>query len=303
MSEKIMEILADVTGGKSYKAHKYGLDHAERPFIDYGEDSIVWQKTAETDHIRHYVDLAKKSKQVAEIGDQLLTYFLDGSRRVFKVDDIAYQQSGRSVIYPVIAGQIGVGCCKRVDKRLKPEKFVKEIVLVVPDKADADGKPGFFQATAKKLNESPELKRLNLEFSTVLDYKTMRGKYDDFLKYNGISDSATRTNSVLGITRESASQVVDYIELANVLGYKLNRADIANSQYVLRTVVNKFINGNGWDKAFLTLIGLLLLKEIPVRIFFIPSCALNRSCKSMRSREAMSPRVCCGIPRPRPRRN
>ena len=197
MSEKIMEILADVTGGKSYKAHKYGLDHAERPFIDYGEDSIVWQKTAETDHIRHYVDLAKKSKQVAEIGDQLLTYFLDGSRRVFKVDDIAYQQSGRSVIYPVIAGQIGVGCCKRVDKRLKPEKFVKEIVLVVPDKADADGKPGFFQATAKKLNESPELKRLNLEFSTVLDYKTMRGKRVRYIDFNQGVDARLVTDETM----------------------------------------------------------------------------------------------------------
>ena len=36
MADKIMKILADVTGGKSYKAHKYGLGHAERPFIDYG---------------------------------------------------------------------------------------------------------------------------------------------------------------------------------------------------------------------------------------------------------------------------
>ena len=108
MADKVMQILADVTGGKNYIAHKYGLDHAERPFIDYGEDSIVWQKTAETEHIRQYVDLTNQSKQVALVGDQLLTYFLDGSRRVFKVDDIAYQQSGRSVIYPVISGQIGV---------------------------------------------------------------------------------------------------------------------------------------------------------------------------------------------------
>ena len=131
MADKVMQILADVTGGKSYKAHKYGLDHAERPFIDYGEDSIVWQKTAETEHIRQYVDLTNKSKQVALMGDQLLTYFLDGSRRVFKVDDIAYQQSGRSVIYPVISGQIGVGCCKRIEKKLVPEKFIREIVLVV----------------------------------------------------------------------------------------------------------------------------------------------------------------------------
>lgn len=29
MSDKIMTILSEATGGKSYKAHKYGLDHAE----------------------------------------------------------------------------------------------------------------------------------------------------------------------------------------------------------------------------------------------------------------------------------
>lgn len=119
MADKVMQILADVTGGKSYKAHKYGLDHAERPFIDYGEDSIVWQKTAETEHIRQYVDLANKSKQVALMGDQLLTYFLDGSGRVFKVDDIAYQQSGRSVISPVISGQIGVQSNNRRNKEMR----------------------------------------------------------------------------------------------------------------------------------------------------------------------------------------
>ena len=33
MPGKIMTMLASVTGGKSYRAHKYGLDHAERPFI------------------------------------------------------------------------------------------------------------------------------------------------------------------------------------------------------------------------------------------------------------------------------
>ncbi len=44
MPDKIMSILAEVTSGKSYKAHKYGLDHADRPFIDYGEDSIIWKK-------------------------------------------------------------------------------------------------------------------------------------------------------------------------------------------------------------------------------------------------------------------
>ena len=70
MPDKIMAILAEVTGGKSYKAHKYGLDHADRPFIDYGEDSIIWKKTAETDpsHVTDVLheELADSSKSEAD---------------------------------------------------------------------------------------------------------------------------------------------------------------------------------------------------------------------------------------------
>ncbi|MDD3230389.1 MAG: hypothetical protein PHE09_14395 [Oscillospiraceae bacterium] len=185
MSNKIMTMLAQATGGKSYKAHKYGLDHAERPFIDYGEDSIVWKKTAENHKPPHrtYVPLRELSIKLARREEQLLTFFLDGSRRVFKVDDIAYMQSGgRSVIYPVIAGQIGVGCCRRINKRIVPEKFKREIVLSMPDIANADGKPGFFPATAQKINECSELKRLGIEFSTILPYRTAKNsdkKFED----------------------------------------------------------------------------------------------------------------------------
>lgn len=184
MPDKIMNLLPKKTGGKSYKAHKYGLDHAERPFIDYGEDgAIIWKKTAETTPHRTYVDLTKISKKLAQRNETILSFFLDGSRRVFKVDDIAYSQSGgRSVIYPIIAGQIGVGCCRRIDKVLKPEKFKREIVLSMPDIANADGKPGFFPATAQKLNECSELKRLNITLSNILPYKTAKNtdkKYED----------------------------------------------------------------------------------------------------------------------------
>ena len=184
MPDKIMNLLAKETGGKSYKAHKYGLDHAERPFIDYGEDgAIIWKKTAETTPHRTYVDLTKISKKLAPRNETIPSFFLDGSRRVFKVDDIAYSQSGgRSVIYPIIAGQIGVGCCRRIDKVLKPERFKREIVLSMPDIANADGKPGFFPATAQKLNECSELKRLNITLSNILPYKTAKNtdkKYED----------------------------------------------------------------------------------------------------------------------------
>lgn len=103
------------------------------------------EKIAETNRTnRKYIPLEDLSKKLSARKEQLLTYFLDGSRRVFKVDDIAYTKSGgRSVIYPVIAGQIGVGCCKRKNKRMIPEKFKREFVLSIPDIANADGKAGF----------------------------------------------------------------------------------------------------------------------------------------------------------------
>lgn len=182
---KVMNILASETGGKSYRAHKYSLDTTERPSIDYGEDgqTIQWKKTAETSPQKSYKDISSLCKKLNAQNDQILTYFLDGSRRVFKVDDMAYAHSGgRSVLYPIIAGQIGVGCCKRVDRHMIPEKFMGEVVLSIPDIANADGKTGFFPAMAKKLNDSHELQRINLKFSTILPYKTAKSidkKYED----------------------------------------------------------------------------------------------------------------------------
>lgn len=181
MSDKVMQVLAYETGGKSYKAHKYGLDHAERPIIDYGEDNIIWKKTSETHHHRTYISLEKKCTEMTKCGEQMLTYFLDGSRRVYKVDDMAYVKSGgRSVIYPIIAGQIGVGCCKRIGRVVTPEKFSNEIVLSVPEIANADGKSGFFEAMTIKLNQIPELIRLGINISSVIPYETSKNNNQKF---------------------------------------------------------------------------------------------------------------------------
>lgn len=182
--DKVMNMLAKITDGKSYKAHKYSLDHAARPSVDYGDNEIVWKRRAETILYKTYVDLSSRLRmRLSSPNNQILSYFMDGSRRVFKVDDIAYSQSGnRSVIYPVIAGQIGVGCCRRVGKSVTPVKYKREFVLSMPDVADANGKSGFWPATAKKLSEEcNELKRLRIEFSNILPYKTLKKdeKFED----------------------------------------------------------------------------------------------------------------------------
>ena len=178
MDERVMDILSAETGGISYKAHKYALDHAERPTIDYGEEHHVWKKCGESTPRNSYVDLDRLSRDVAHSGSQMLTYFLDGSRRVYKVDDISYAMSGtRTAIYPVIAGQIVVGCCKRINKIMTRYKYVHELAVALPDIADKDGnKAGFWSAIAKKLNASSILRRLSpdgkIAFGPAMTYQT-----------------------------------------------------------------------------------------------------------------------------------
>jgi hypothetical protein len=182
MFTKVRDLLIAETGGKSYKAHKYSLDITEHSNFDYETENIQWKKMAETTKYREYVDLSSAYTKITQNYEQILTYFLDGSRRVFKVDDVAYFSGNRSVIYPIIAGQIGVGCCCRNDRKIFKERFRHEIVLVVPDVADADGKPGFFPALTKKLNECIDLKRLRVNFNKVMSYKTSKNddtKFED----------------------------------------------------------------------------------------------------------------------------
>jgi len=220
-----MDVLAEVTGGISYKAHKYGLDHADRPSVDYGDSEIVWKRRAETTQHRTYVDLEVYLSRISSGNDQILTHFLDGSRRVFKVDDIAYRKSGgRSVIYPVVAGQIGVACCQRLNKKLIKVASVREFVLSMPDIADADGgKRGFWEATARKISDCSELRRLNIEFSTILPYKTAGAdsKYED-LATACIQDRMARKEKdlVAELVRQGRLNQDNYLVKDGSLQYK-----------------------------------------------------------------------------------
>ncbi len=175
MANRIMAELAAQTGGKSYKAFKYGLDHTDRPSVDYDEDKIVWKAYGETTHFRTYRKLEQRARELQYTHENLLTYFLDGSRRVYKVDDIAYSLgANRTAIYPAISGQIGVACTKRENKRLSLEAIDQEIVIALPDMADSDGHKGYFYSLTQKINELPVLKNANVKVDSIIKYSTTK---------------------------------------------------------------------------------------------------------------------------------
>ena len=74
----------------------------------------------------------------------------------------------------------------RENKCMSKERFYRELVLALPDKANADGwdDTAYFASKVKKLNESEELKRLGLHFSAIIPYSTskagsLNSKLDD----------------------------------------------------------------------------------------------------------------------------
>jgi hypothetical protein len=167
-----MEIIEKETKGKSYHTYKYSYDSIGLPSIDYDDDPnkiMKWRDSGETGDAKKPIPLKQLADQLLQFGEQpLIKYFLDGSRHVYKVDDIAYNKR----VYPVVAGQIGIGCCKRENKRMGKEMFSRELVIALPKTANADGHDdvAFFSSKAKKINDSEELKKLGLEFS-VIPYK------------------------------------------------------------------------------------------------------------------------------------
>lgn len=233
---KITELLEMETGGKSYKAHKYSLDTDNHPSVDFSSENgtNTWLKIQETTPYKEYVNLSKLAKEVLSVDDPILKYFLDGSRHVYKVDHMGYTASGtggRSEIFPIIAGQIGVGCCRRENRRLIPESFIGEIVVSVPDKADADGRIGFFPALATKLNSNS----LNVTINAVVPYSTSSIKSE-----KDYEDRATATiqdrmiekekEAVANLVRSGKLSQNSYLVKDGSLEYRPTKADKADKK-------------------------------------------------------------------------
>lgn len=141
------------SGFKCYSTQKMSLDDITTDTIssENSDTDTVPMDTKGTfaeDDCRQ-VNTIKISQNLINTTPPYFKYFLDGSRRTYKVDDIAIGNK----IFPIVAGQMVVGCCYRPDR----DTFKK---------ADLDGN----NAIRKKIIIS-----LPKQFHT-------KGKYEDFAR-------------------------------------------------------------------------------------------------------------------------
>lgn len=172
--KKISTIIAEETKGKSFKTRKYFHLVESSASISYDDNTeIEWKEHGETERIKEPRCLKVFADQIRyQSVPSIFTYFLDGSRHTYKVDDISYKNK----VYPVIAGQIGVGCCVRKNKRLHKEVYKRENVIVLPDKSFSSKDSWYENETQEKLinliNKSTDNGKYPLYFDHLFSYKT-----------------------------------------------------------------------------------------------------------------------------------
>ena len=182
---RITSKIAESTNGKSFSAFKYSYDTIGLPLNNY-DDQVLYsvKENGETIKYSHTIDLCEKAKklmiQQRNGANPLFTYFLDGSRRTFKIDDISYNKE----IFPIIAGQVGVGCCKRINKQLKIFKYYNKNVIALPDKSkhnqwDSDLS---FNKLLKDINQI--LAKTKIKIDDIQIYKTYNLKDEDEIDYD-----------------------------------------------------------------------------------------------------------------------
>ena len=167
----IMDIIAQETHGKSYKTYKYTFESDNVLSFDYDDhQEITWDRYGETVPPSESISMKNKANEIKLSGDPLFTYFLDGSRHTYKVDDIAYKNK----VYPVIAGQIGVTCCKRVEKEMRNFDFDRRLAISLPKVASIEDwkRSVFFANLCTKLNNDEKLVRKNICFTDIVPYNT-----------------------------------------------------------------------------------------------------------------------------------
>lgn len=114
-------------------------------------------------------------------------------------------------VYPIIAGQIGVGTCRRKDKVLHPAfSFERKLVISLPDKAFSTDwqSSGPAKVLLDKINH---IGRMQIKISDLLIYNTNK---DEKLDKKGI---ATIQDYMVELEKQIVAKLVSKLNSANYL--------------------------------------------------------------------------------------
>lgn len=248
--KSILDYISEETNGKNYKSYKYCFENVEVPKLEYDDkQGIKVKKSGETDKsLKTSKSIEILAKKVQ--GNTLFKYFLDGSRRTYKVDDIAYDKR----LYPVIAGQIGVGVCYRENPdTFKAFSLLNPLVICLPSNANAVSSNDklFFNNLVSKLNKQDLLEKQDLKFEKILSYSHSALKENQKYEDRGVAkiqDEMIKLekNVVTELVRKKKLNKNTFLIKDGSLEYEWDKTDLKN----LSLIKANYASVVGVSKAF-----------------------------------------------------
>ncbi len=160
---EIIRVIEEHSGGTCYQTERLTLDHVKLPeYQDEGENfnpnKVFETNNRKGDNILFDIDSLVSSPS-------LFKYFLDGSRRTYKVTDFG---STDGKFLPIVAGQVGTAVCRRSEKRIAKYLCHRKNMIAIPDRVG----DGFDEiATEIPRIRIPRDQRKSISIAQVLKYK------------------------------------------------------------------------------------------------------------------------------------
>jgi len=183
----ILTLLENATNGTCYKSYRYCTDEEIKiPIINYDKNpsfTIMKDRYGETDtKLKTTKNISKLAEKIA-VQEPLFRYFLDGSRRTYKVDDFEINRR----VFPIVAGQINVACCERQSpSKFKCKDLESNLVISLPSEANPEVRNSelFFNNLMDKINKIQRVQKTGIPFSKILAYSskknnTRENKYEN----------------------------------------------------------------------------------------------------------------------------
>ena len=207
----VLKVIADDRKGTSFHSHRYCHDTEDRGTISYDDHKdVIWKNYGETDKLKKTVCLKSEADARASY-PSIFTFFLDGSRHTYKVDDMSFQRN----VYPIIAGQVGVGACFRRNRELHPAiSYERKLVVSLPDKAfstDCD-EIGPAKVLLDKINRNiGRMGGTQISFDDLLIYNTNK---DEKLDKKGV---ATIQDYMVELEKQIVAKLVSKLNPSSYL--------------------------------------------------------------------------------------
>lgn len=200
--ESVSTKFTEITHGKSFFSLKHEvIDSDPLLSLDFEdrELEVIFDKPGEDTKPKKTISLTKLVKEHSKNDSPpLFKYFLDGTRRVYHVDDVEYSGD----VFPIIVGQVAISCLKRQKREfgvLNPSicHFVLSVpVISLPDRYRGDFNR-FKKELINDLHSKSKLRKVSAELGEVFFYQDVdRTKIGSDLMNNAKTPIQTYMNDL-----------------------------------------------------------------------------------------------------------